>query len=85
MKRLNATGEYLNKKQPQPITVKQESHLRDLGLLGNYNPQTLLNTIVFQVGLFFALRSGNEHRRLRHFPSQIQLYEPPGDSAYLVY
>ena len=45
----------------------------------------LLNTIVYQVGYFFALRSGNEHRRLRHHPSQIQLYEPPGDSAYLVY
>ena len=37
------------------------------------------------MGYFFALRSGNEHRRLRHQPSQIQHYEPPGDCAYLVY
>ena len=55
MKCLNATGEYINKKQAQPIMVEQESHLWDLGLLGDHNPQTLLNTIVFQVGLFLGV------------------------------
>ena len=45
----------------------------------------LLNTKVYQIVYFFALRSGTEHRRLRHNPSQIQLYEPPGQHACLVY
>ena len=85
MKCLNATGNYLNKKQAQPITKEQENRLWELGLLGDHNAQVLLNTTVYQVGYFFALRSGNEHRRLRHYPSQIQLHEPPGDRAYLVY
>ena len=85
MRRLNGTGNYLNKKQAQPITQEQENRLWELGLLGDHNAQVLLNTIVYQVGYFFALRSGNEHRRLRHSPSQIQVYEPPGDHAYLVY
>ena len=85
MKCLNATGNYLNKRQAQPIPAKQEDRLWELGLLGDHNAQVLLNTIVFQVGLYFAVRSGNEHRRLRHSPSQIQLYEPPGECAYLVY
>ena len=85
MKHLNATGNYLNKKQAQPITQEQENRLWELGLLGDHNAQVLLNTIVYQVGYFFALRSGNEHRRLRHSPSQIQLHEPPGNRAYLVY
>ena len=87
MKRLNATGNYLNKKQAhvQPITLDQENRLWELGLLGDHNAQVLLNTVVYQVGFFFAMRSGSEHRRLRHSPSQIQLYEPPGDRAYLVY
>ena len=81
MKRLNSTGNYVNKKQAQPITVEQENRLWELGLLGDCDAQTLLNTIVYQVGFFFALRSGNEHRRLRHSPSQIHLYEPPGDRS----
>ena len=75
----------MNKKQAQPITQEQENRLWELGLLGDHNAQVLLNTIVYQVGYFFALRSGNKHRRLRHFPSQIQLHEPPGDRAYLVH
>ena len=85
MKRLNATGNYLNKKQAQPITQEQENRLWELGLLGDHNAQVLLNTTVYQVGYFFALRSGNEHRRLQHYPSQIQLHQPPGDCTYLVY
>ena len=85
MKRLNATGNYLNKKQSQPITQEQENRLWELGLLGDHNAQVLLNTIVHQVGYFFALRSGNKHRCLQHSPFQIQLHEPPGDRAYLVY
>ena len=82
MKRLNGTGNYMTKKQAQPITKEQENRLWELGLLGDHNAHVLLNTIVYQVGYFFALRSGNEHRRLHH---HLQLYEPPGDRVYLVY
>ena len=85
MRCLNATGNHLNKKQAQPITKEQKNRLWELGLLGDHNVQVLLKTIVYQVGYFFALRSGNEHRCLRHSTSQIQLHEPPGDHAYLVY
>lgn len=47
MKRLNGTGNYLNKKQVQPITQEQENRLWELGLLGDHNAQVLLNTIVY--------------------------------------
>ena len=33
-------------------------------MLGNKDPKTLLHTLVFLFGKFFALRSGEEHRNL---------------------
>jgi len=37
----------------------------------------------YLMGLCFALRSGDDHRRLTQFPSQIQLVEPPNGTACL--
>ena len=36
-------------------------------------------------GLFFAIRSGKEHRQLRHLPCQIEVVEKPGERAFLKY
>ena len=85
MKRLNGTGNYVSKKQAQPITLEQEDTLWRMRLLGDHNPEVLLHTLVYHVGLFFALRSGLEHCRLRHNPSQFELREPASRRASLVY
>ena len=34
------------------------------GVLGDTDPKTLLNTLFFLIGKFFALRSGEEHPSL---------------------
>ena len=52
-------------------------------ILGDDNPESMLNTIIYMNGLYFALRSGQEHRNLRHNPCQIQVVER--DHNYLVY
>ena len=37
---------------------------------------------MYQMGLFFALCSGQEHHRLQHVNYQVKLFEPPGDRPY---
>ena len=85
MKRLQGEGYGSTKKQAEVLTEEEENSLWEKKLLGDYTPQTLLDTIVFYNGLFFALRSGQEHRQLRRDPCQIQVVEHPGERPYLKY
>ena len=62
------------KKSSDIITLEHESKLFECGEFGDFNPQQLLNTVVYMVGIHCALRGGVEHQRLRRpgFHSQIQ-------------
>ena len=84
MKRLKSSGESCKKKQAEPITEEEEM-LWKMKLLGDHNPQALSDTMVYFNGLYFALRSGGEHRQLRGYPCQIQVVEKPGETPYLQY
>jgi len=66
----------------QPINNDEEERLWQLGLLGDYSAQALVE---YQMGLFFPLQSGQEHCRLRHTNSQVKLFEPSGGWPYLYY
>ena len=78
MKKLTAAG---------TGTVKQkassdEEQMWQRGLHGSNNLQTLIDTMIFMCGLYFALQSGKEYRSLHM--DQIQLIESC-DHPYLVY
>ena len=85
MKRLTAKGLGSKKKKAEPLTEEQEETLWRKGILGDHTPQALLNTMVFCSGVYFALRSGKEHRQLRFSPSQIEVVRREGSRPYLLY
>ena len=49
----------------KPFTVDEERILWNKGLLGRHNPGSLLDTMVFLLGKFFALRGRKERRSLK--------------------
>lgn len=85
MKRLQSKGLGSVHRQAEPFTPEEEELLWEKKILGDHSPQSLLNTIIFMNGLYFALRSGEEHRNLRRTPCQIQVIEKPGERSYLLY
>ncbi len=62
-------------KRSQPITMTDEEEMWDFGVLGEENPDSLRNTVMYLIGLTFALRGGKEHRALRNpnFNPQIEV------------
>ena len=62
---LTRSGLNKQRKQGKPITEKEEDNiLWSKRLYGDNEPKTLVNTLVYLFGKFFALRSGEEHRSL---------------------
>ena len=54
-------------------------------LLGMNNPQQLLTTMLYQIGLNFALRAGQDHKKLHVGPqSQIKERLTRTDNHYLI-
>ena len=85
MKNLQRKGIGTKKKKAEIFTEEEEELLWQKGILGDSTPNVLLNTIVFYNGLYFALRSGGEHRQLRSNPCQIEVIDRPGERAFLKY
>ena len=67
------------------MSEEEEDILWRSGVLGDHGPQALLNTIFYMRGLFFALRSGNEHSALWLSPAQITINESADHVPYLHY
>ena len=85
MKCLQGKGIGSRKRQAEPLTEEEEETLWSKGVLGDHSPEALLNTIIFMNGLYFALRSGKEHRDLRLNESQISLIQRNGERSFLEY
>ena len=85
MKRLKRTGAGSSKRQAEPLTAAAAELLWQKGALGDHSPLAQLNTVFYFNGMCFALRSGDEHHRLRFENSQVVVVRKPGERAYLQY
>ncbi|XP_062573148.1 zinc finger MYM-type protein 2-like [Saccostrea cucullata] len=86
MKELSGRGMGIKRKRAEIITEAQEDEMWSKGVLGRDTPQKLLDTLLFQLGLHFALRAGQEHRNLRvGTNSQISLSMDASGLRYLEY
>ena len=59
--------------QANLITQEQENYLWGRGFLGSENAELLRDTLVWVLGVQFALRAGQEHKNLRLRNSQLSL------------
>ena len=59
--------------QANLITQEQENYLWEHGFLGSENAELLRHTLVWVLGIQFALRAGQEYRNLRPENSQLSL------------
>ena len=73
IKTLTRPGLGVNVNQAKPISGDEEKILWSKGLLGEDDPRTLVNTLVYLFGKCFSLRSGEGHRERRF--SQLEVIE----------
>ena len=59
-------------RKAETISFSDKQQLWSLGLLGTSNPEQLLNTVAYLLGLYCALRAGKEHRSLHSIPFESQ-------------
>ena len=74
MKQWVTNGIGINVKKADIISVVEEDILWERGILGSENPEQLLQTILYVIGLNCALCAGKKHRPLHSIPfgSQFQ-------------
>ena len=80
LKRLQGKGAGSCTTQAEVLTEDGEELL---WAKGDSTLLSLLNAMVYCNGLYFALRSGKEHRQLRSDPCQISLVEQTGERQYV--
>ena len=75
------------RKKAEPLLLEEEELFWRKGLLGDGNPQALVDTMVVTNGIYFALCSGirSEHRQLQSDPCQIKLVERTRHWSFLEY
>ena len=62
---LHSQGIGTSRKQAELVTFEEEEQLWEISILGNNNPESLLNAVFFLNGINLVLRGGEEHCGLK--------------------
>ncbi len=87
MKQLSTAGIIHHKKQAQPISLEQEDHMWKSRILGNDTPEKLVNTLLYLIGVHFALCVCDKYKNLKvGVYSQLKIkIDPHTNHHYLEY
>ena len=81
MKQCTQQGLGNSARKAQVLSITDKDILWNIGLLGTDNPEVLLQTVMFTLGLSYSLQAGKEHYVLRSIPFDLQftfLYDSRG-------
>ena len=62
MKQLSKEGKIAPREKAVPISVQEEEYLWSIGALGDDTPTKLVDTVLYLLGIHFALRAADEHK-----------------------
>ena len=65
MKQLSKEGKIAPRIKAMPISLEEEEMLWEKGILGDENPTKLVDTLLYLLGIHFALRAAKEHKDLK--------------------
>ena len=70
-----------------PIPILTEEKMWATGMLGEFNPTQLMETVLYLLGINFALRGGYEHKVLRRpgFNPQIKVTQDSAGKDCLIF
>ena len=65
MKDLSKQGKIAPREKAKPISCSEEQILWEKGVLGDDSPKKLVDTLMYLLGVHFALRAADEHKSLK--------------------
>ena len=85
MKSLSKAGKISPREKAVPISVSEEEEMWKLGILGEDNPRKLVDTVLYLIGIHFALRAADEHKNLKAEGNFSIQYDKEVGLKYLYY
>ena len=85
MRDLTKQGKVAPREKAEPISIDEEERMWSSGTLGEDNPEKLINTVLYLLGVHFGLRAADEHKSLKIDCQFKVLYDESVGLKYIYY